>query len=39
MDYGINSSSIIAEINKVRTQPKTYVKKFENLLKISVEIS
>jgi len=33
MEYGINSSSIILEINKVRTQPKTYVKKFENLLK------
>ena len=33
MEYGINSSSIIAEINKVRTQPKTYSKKFENLLK------
>ena len=32
MDYGIYTSSIISEINKVRTQPKTYSKKIENLL-------
>ena len=32
MDYGINSSSIISEINKVRTQPKLYIKKLENLM-------
>ena len=32
MDYGINTSSIISEINKARTQPKTYSKKIENLL-------
>jgi hypothetical protein len=33
MEYGINSSSIISEI--IKTQPKIYVKKFENLLKNS----
>ena len=33
MDYGINSSSIISEINKVRTQPKLYLKKLESLIK------
>ena len=33
MDYGLNSSSIISEINKVRTQPKLYSKKLENLIK------
>lgn len=32
MENGINTSSIISEINKVRTQPKTYSKKIENLL-------
>ena len=33
MDYGINASSIISEINRARTQPKIYSKKIENLLK------
>jgi hypothetical protein len=33
MDYGINTSSIFNEINKVRTQPKIYAKKLETLLK------
>ena len=33
MDYGLNASSIISEINKVRAQPKIYSKKIENYLK------
>ena len=32
MDYNINASSIISEINKIRTQPKIYSKRLENLL-------
>ena len=32
MDYNINASSIISEINKARTNPKKYYKNLENLL-------
>lgn len=32
MDYNINASSILSEINKARTNPKNYSKKLENLL-------
>lgn len=32
MDHNINVSSIISEINKIRTQPKIYSKKLENLM-------